>query len=648
MKSAELTPQQTTGQTGDRTKPLTGLQALLYAYSLLLLILIVIQVGFTKRMTWGDEDGLYNPIYMYQHYGKVTYPMQLQFDYMTIHPPTHYFVVGLLAKAGLQAFQAAAVPLVLLAFIAYTSILTSGFSYLAKFSTVTGFTLANLVYTPLLTIRPDMEITFSWFCGLVLLEASRSLGWENRRLFLGSFFIAYASGVHYWAGACALMLPAYFIYILVRPGGARAWTKAAPIAAGALLFYVPYAIWFVFPHWHAILDMLKGTNATGGGFRAAIRSQMAQLHDWTNPNWPVEMPGLGRMICFPFVQLGIPPILCALPVLLLNKSLRGMALAGFILPAFVFTMISRKGGLHYIAPELTLYSVAVSLVFFFLLTWTWRKIRSTPAWAPYLAGAILSGLVLTRSGMAAQWGMTPLLDDWDVARSANQRIVGPNASVAINQCYDWYVSGATRLYWVVSHVGWDFMERANQLRRFDSVLVQDDWFANNRKTIPFPQFYLDGNLNLRGFYFPGRYQYLVPSKFDAMLSTLQLTTRKDLPKLGFGFDRYHDTLNEYSENPDGLWVFVALKAYLKFPDEWPKDPVYFQRYDMEQPSDNEPALYTMVTSREAWLRDRARYASLGTIRDEVRMNMREIGSHELLRNLSSQRMEFMTNQPDIR
>src|SRR6202022_1504770 len=128
---------------------------------------------------------------MYLHYGRVTYPMQLQFDYMTVHPPTHYFIVGLIAKSGLDVFIAAAVPLVLIALVAFGAILTSGFSDLAKFSTLTGFSLAVLVFIPTLTIRPDMEATFSWFCGLVLLEAARSLKWENKRLLLGSFFVAY-------------------------------------------------------------------------------------------------------------------------------------------------------------------------------------------------------------------------------------------------------------------------------------------------------------------------------------------------------------------------------------------------------------------------------------------------------------------------
>src|SRR5262245_12651325 len=75
---------------------------LLALYSSVLLILIVLQVMFTNRTIWGDEDGLYNAIYMYEHYGKVTYPMQQQPFYVTIHPPAHYFVVGVLVRLGLS------------------------------------------------------------------------------------------------------------------------------------------------------------------------------------------------------------------------------------------------------------------------------------------------------------------------------------------------------------------------------------------------------------------------------------------------------------------------------------------------------------------------------------------------------------------
>jgi hypothetical protein len=622
----------------------TTLRVFLWGYALFLLALIVIQVTFTKRGTASDEDGLYNAIYMYQHYGKVTYPMQLQFDYMTVHPPTHYFVVGVLARAGLQIFHAAAAPLVLLALFAFVGVLTSSFSDLAKFSVLTGFTLATLVYTPLLTIRPDMHVAFAWFCGLVFLEAARSLMWENKRLFIGSFFVAYASGLHYSAGPAALMLPAYFLYILLRPAGVRPWTKLAPLVAGALLFYIPFAGYFAIPHFQAIRDMLKSTDATGGGFRAAIRNQYLQF-PLVNTNWPLELPFIGKLVFYPVSAWRIPPLACAIPVLLLSTSLRGMALPGAILPLFVFTMISRKFGLYYLAPELTLYAIAVSLVFFFSIERIWRFIRIGRPLAPYALASILAALVLVRSGAAATVGTTWELNNWDVARAANQKIIGENAFVAINQCYAWYTSGAARLYWIITPTTWDYMERIDRKRDFDSIILIGDWFANRRVTIPFPEFYADGKLNLRGFYFPERYDRR-NIQFDAS-SMLHLTPRKDLPKQGFGYDRERNILNQYSEDAGGAWVFVTFKAFLKFPDEWPTDAVYLKRFDMEEPKGTEPGLYALVTSRENWLRDRPRYAALGTIRDEVPMSMQEVKVADLLRARPSGKIEFMTNQPDL-
>jgi hypothetical protein len=621
---------------------------LLYAYSLVLFSIIVVHVAFTNRTTWGDEDGLYNPIYMYQHYGKVTYPMQLQFEYMTIHPPTHYFIVGLLTKVGLQVFHAAAVPLVLLALLAFGAVLTSRFMLPAKFSLLTGFTLATLVYTPLVTIRPDMHVAFAWFSGMVFLEASRSLGWESRRLFLGCFFIAYASGIHYWAGAAVLVLPAYFIYILVRPAGASRWAKLAVMVCGALLFYIPYAIFFVIPQFQPIMQMLRGANATGGGVRASMSSQWEQLTGWTNTAWPLEFPALGKWIFFPVSGLRIPPIALAVPVLLATKSLRGLALPGAILPLFVFTMVSRKGGLFYIAPELTLYAVAVSLVFYFIVNLAYKIIRLRGTRVPCATAMILAVLVLARSAPAAKYGMAWKIVDWDVARAANIRLLGKNALVAINQCYDWYTCGGRRLYWIVTHIGWEFMERVNRDRQFDSVAVLSDWFANGRETIPFPEFYMNGNLNLRGFYFPGRYKTPPKGAFDQILPLLHLTARKDIRQEGFGYDRERGKLNYYVAAPNGPWVFVTFKAFLNYPDEWPTRAVYLVRFDMQRPLGKEPGLFAMVTTRAQWLQDRGRYAALGTIRDEISMNMTEIPVERLLRDRDNERIDFETNQADVR
>jgi hypothetical protein len=390
--------------------------------------------------------------------------------------------------------------------------------------------------------------------------------------------------------------------------------------------------------------MLNATNATGGGFHTAIQNQYSQF-SLINTKWPPDLPFIGKLVFYPVTSLGIPPLICAIPVLLLSRSLRGMALAGAILPLFIFTMVSRKFGLFYLAPELTLYAIAVSLVFFFTIEKIWRLIRIGRPLAPYAMASIAAALVLVPSGAAATLGTTWELANWDVARAANQTILGDNALVAINQCYAWYTSGAARLYWIVTPTTWDYMDRIDRKRDFDSIALIGDWFANRHITIPFPEFYMDGKLSLRGFYFPSRYKKL-NQEFDAT-SMLHLTARKDVPKQGFGYDRDRSILNRYFEDAGGAWMFVTIKAFLRFPDEWPNDAVYLKRFGMEEPKGTEPGLFALVTSRENWLRDRARYATLGTIRDEVPMRMQEVKAADLLRGRPEGKIEFMTNQVDL-
>ncbi len=47
-----------------------------------------------------DDIGLFNPVYMYVHYGKFTYPTYGAFQEMVVHPPTHYLVLAWLTKLG--------------------------------------------------------------------------------------------------------------------------------------------------------------------------------------------------------------------------------------------------------------------------------------------------------------------------------------------------------------------------------------------------------------------------------------------------------------------------------------------------------------------------------------------------------------------
>src|SRR5205814_4785790 len=65
-----------------------------------------------------DDIGLFNPVYMYVHYGKFTYPTYGSFQEMVVHPPTHYLVLAWLNKLGVPLSYIAAVPPFLLIVLA--------------------------------------------------------------------------------------------------------------------------------------------------------------------------------------------------------------------------------------------------------------------------------------------------------------------------------------------------------------------------------------------------------------------------------------------------------------------------------------------------------------------------------------------------
>ena len=144
-----------------------------------------------------DEIGLHNPIYTYLTTGHMTYPMHGHFDFMVVHPPTHYFLIALIMKAGLPLLFASAIPLWILTVLLTAIIYTGRFSFIASISLLLGFFTAFYIWSEFYTIRPDLMVTAAWFVGLVTFQAARNNAWSLWRLFLGSSLLVYAACSHY-------------------------------------------------------------------------------------------------------------------------------------------------------------------------------------------------------------------------------------------------------------------------------------------------------------------------------------------------------------------------------------------------------------------------------------------------------------------
>lgn len=615
--------------------------------------LLVVHALFTYRSDFGDDLGLYNAIYMFQHFGDVTYPMQGQYESMTVHPPLHYFVVGLFAKSGFSVLHAAGMPLALLGAVSLAVVARSRMSGTAKIAVSSGFALAVLVYSPRAAVRPELHIVFAWFCGLVLLEAARLDDWDSRKLLAGSFFTAYASGLHYWAGAAALALPIFLGFLLVTRGVRMAARKAVPMAAGALLFYVPYCVFFVIPDFQQIATMLRATDATGGGVAASMATHLAlfdesvMLYSWGS------YARIGGALHLPIKQLGLSPILVTIPILLASRSLRGMALAGAALPLFVLAMVSRKAGLYYLSPELVLYLVALVWAVLAAGDFVWRhsvgrvpRVPRVLLCVPHILLSVALGVILlqvaawTRPGVGLSWHQ----DDWEVSRAANRSLLGDDALVGVNQVTMWYISGASRLLWFTEWgLDWPKLQEL-RVDRFDSLVILDDWFANQQKALPWPSFYLDGQLQLRGFYF---YEKHDPRTCGlGIMNHLHLTARSGEVRSGHAYDRHARRLFRYVEDPNGPSVLVVLMGLL--PAGGCPAVDYSAVLGVDPITSDEPRIYALLMDRPIFEAEQARYAERAMIRDVIPLAASEVSVTDVLRNSHDKPIVFLRTPADLR
>src|SRR5262249_29332651 len=158
--------------------------------------------------------------------------------------PTHYFITALLMKAGLTLFKASATPLFVLTIVSALLMYWGGFSFATAMALLLGLFLGAFIWGEFYTIRPDLIVSFSWFAGLIALQAAKNNDWSEWRLFLGSALSVLSACMHYW-GIAALFGIAWFGVALIykRWSSPRALIRPiAAMAAGSLVVGVPYLL----------------------------------------------------------------------------------------------------------------------------------------------------------------------------------------------------------------------------------------------------------------------------------------------------------------------------------------------------------------------------------------------------------------------
>src|SRR5215213_1971138 len=97
------------------------LAAAIQRYGLLAVAVLTVALSFTYSLFMDrrpdfEDIGMFNPVYMYLHYGKMAYPAHGWDNAaaLTMHPPVHYLEVANLIRLGFDTFHAAGLPLVVL------------------------------------------------------------------------------------------------------------------------------------------------------------------------------------------------------------------------------------------------------------------------------------------------------------------------------------------------------------------------------------------------------------------------------------------------------------------------------------------------------------------------------------------------------
>src|SRR5260370_18574606 len=495
-----------------------------------------------------DTIGLFNPVYMYLRYGRMTYPTYTFFHFMIVHPPTHYFAVAFLMKAGIPFQYAISIPAFLLALLTFVAIVTGKFSNLVKVSLLCG-SLIGVFQIMAIDLRPDLDMALAWFAGLVTLEAGRLERWDSKRLLLGAFLLTAASGTHYtgtlgWLGALV-----YVVWCILDLGWRNALKPVLSVILGGCLFGIPYLVLFVIPHWPAINSFVRSAHATGRVLTSIHSHAETYKLLYLNCATPVS-----RTVFFA-LRAGIPVVVIAFPVLLFVRQLRGLALASLPQLLFFLLFIQRKPNVPgYLFPEFILFGCAICVVFVMVLLRVEKACGPRFHWALPISSIVLVTVVLRITPWMQYTHLRARINELDIARAAGRTILGPNALVGA-RLSRFYTNGGAYSYMIEPDLLWRNiadLDMKSYFATFDAIaedpFMSDATSNEQRKTLT--SWYAEEALQLRGFFFAN------PSNVQSGLSYLLLSSNKSDAIQGYRLQA-DNQVAQFKEEAGGEEIFVA-------------------------------------------------------------------------------------------
>jgi hypothetical protein len=564
-------------------------------FGLLISLLAGLYSLFMARYPTFDETVLYNAVYTELHTGQMTYPAHGDFDGMVIHPPLHYLEIAWLMRLGFGFFHAAGVLILIPLGLCLWLIRAGRFPAIVKLALMAGLFMTIFIWAPVQGGRPDLNLTLSWFAGLLALESARLDSWKTWKLGLGGFLLTYASGVHYPGIVACTGIVIYAVRLWRSLKFSAAKPKLLALITGGLLFGIPYLLLFVVPNWEDIRAMTKAVQGSGGITEAFNRHLAAyQFLSLQLENSWVFRP-IVSTLSLPILKLGIPAIVVAPFLWFFHPAIRGIALAGLPLPLFILLGSQAKSIVYtgYYIPEILLYLTGLILLFTTLLTWVIGRVfgdrhRYLPillvclftvacivdipntlankfslnidnsALPPGKVAADAVKMYLTAErGSKHQFRLQHL--DLEIARASAKEMVGETALVGTSSATVWYTGGAKKLAFVTSELLYPADVSKVDLKQYFSsfdALVQDShqsWVTWNKQRSTLLSWYGDRTLQLKGFFFGDP---RVEREYgQSYLSYLLFNTKPTKPLTGYGF--VDQKLYRFEENPSGDQVFTV-------------------------------------------------------------------------------------------
>jgi hypothetical protein len=516
-------------------------------------LLVLISAYCTDRNGAVDEPGFLNPPYMLAHFGRLTFPVFPYngfFDLPVItHPPVHTAWIGLLWRLGFSPYYAEATPTVLLLLLSIAIIVRSGFSIPVKLGWL--FSIGYLAasgegLTLCFGSRPEGEIQAAWFCGLLLLEAGRLESWNCLQLGGGAFFLAWASGTHYYAGPALAGVAVYLVWVVLKLGWKEAKPRVVALCVGCCLFVLPYLALYVVPYFREIHTTIRNTVGTGG-VGLSVQRHFGLYRRWAQETYH---PSLIRDA----MALRIPLLVYSTVILSAISSTRGVAMAALPLQLGIFLLVWRKMG-FYIVHESILFVAAVAIGLLVLGKYLATRLGSRfgQVFAP-VAVLVLAICLVRGSPTLAEVRVTfqPKVHEMEVAHAAGQRMLGLHARMG-GRWWSWYASGAEHWYDVERDLNAGFLEfdPSTYLHNLDALEVCPSADEPGRPS----SWYADGTLKLRGFYL---------AQTNPTLRCVLLSAERATPLTGYA--SWNGQLYRFEEDSGGDYEVLSAVCQPGGPD----------------------------------------------------------------------------------